>query len=186
MRGKVEQIYLKYFDAAKMRGKVGTLIRDKMNRLHVLHYYRLKEHHESWKVKFWKERQIFFHFPDQRIDSKYLEFNIFRLWLHFFDTRGCLRRKCVKQILLRLSRRIFWVQWWPSQTPPLPFSPFSPHFLPGWYNLVSLYVNFHIFGESKKLHTKFFICWMKISREVILQTWLLCDCFKTRKSTTLT
>ena len=47
MGGKVEQIYLKYFDAAKMRGKVGTLIRDKMNRLHVLHYYRLKEHHES-------------------------------------------------------------------------------------------------------------------------------------------
>ena len=47
MRGKVEQIYLKYLDAAKMRGKVGTLIRDKMNRLHVLHYYRLKEHHES-------------------------------------------------------------------------------------------------------------------------------------------
>ena len=46
MRGKVEQIYLKYFDAAKMRGKVGTLIRDKMNRLHVLTYYRLKEHHE--------------------------------------------------------------------------------------------------------------------------------------------
>ena len=28
MGGKVEQIYLKYFDAAKMRGKVGTLIRD--------------------------------------------------------------------------------------------------------------------------------------------------------------
>ena len=26
--GKVENIYLKYFDAAKMRGKVGTLIRD--------------------------------------------------------------------------------------------------------------------------------------------------------------
>ena len=46
MGGKVEQIYLKYFDAAKMRGKVGTLIRDKMNRLHVLTYYRLKEHHE--------------------------------------------------------------------------------------------------------------------------------------------
>ena len=41
MGGKVEQIYLKYFDVAKMRGKVGTLIRDKMNRLHVLHYYRL-------------------------------------------------------------------------------------------------------------------------------------------------
>ena len=59
MRGKVEQIYLKYFDAAKMRGKVGTLIRDKMNRLHVLHYYRLKEHHKSWKVKVWKERKIF-------------------------------------------------------------------------------------------------------------------------------
>ena len=84
MRGKVEQIYLKYFDAAKMRGKVGTLIRDKMNRLHVLHYYRLKEHHESWKVKVWKERQIFFHFPDQKIDSKYLELNFFSLWLHFF------------------------------------------------------------------------------------------------------
>ena len=38
---------MKYFDAAKMRGKVGTLIRDEMNRLDVLHYYRLKEHHES-------------------------------------------------------------------------------------------------------------------------------------------
>ena len=47
MGGKVEQIYLKYFDAAKMRGKVGTLIRDEMNRLYVLNYYRLKEHHES-------------------------------------------------------------------------------------------------------------------------------------------
>ena len=47
MGGKVEKIYLKYFDTAKMRGKVGTLIRDEMNRLHVLHYYRLKEHHES-------------------------------------------------------------------------------------------------------------------------------------------
>ena len=47
MGGKVEKIYLKYFDAAKMRGKVDTLIRDKMNRLHVLHYYRLKEHHKS-------------------------------------------------------------------------------------------------------------------------------------------
>ena len=29
MVGKVEQIYPKYFDAARMRGKVGTLIRDK-------------------------------------------------------------------------------------------------------------------------------------------------------------
>ena len=47
MGGKVEKIYLKYFDAAKMRGKVGKLIRDKMNRLHVLHYHRLKEHHKS-------------------------------------------------------------------------------------------------------------------------------------------
>ena len=50
MGGKVEKIYLKYFDAAKMRGKVGTLIRDEMNRLYVLHYYRLKEHHESFSV----------------------------------------------------------------------------------------------------------------------------------------
>ena len=146
MRGKVEQIYLKYFDAAKMRGKVGTLIRDKMNRLHVLHYYRLKEHHESWKVKVWKERQIFFHFPDQRIDSKYLEFNIFRLWLHFFDTRGCLRRKCVKQILLRLSRRIFWVQWWPSQTPPSCFLHFFSFF--SCPNLIFL-----IFLYSWRVHT---------------------------------
>ena len=146
MRGKVEQIYLKYFDAAKMRGKVGTLIRDKMNRLHVLHYYRLKEHHESWKVKVWKERQIFFHFPDQRIDSKYLEFNIFRLWLHFFDTRGCLRRKCVKQILLRLSRRIFWVQWWPSQTPPSCFLHFFSFFSSP--NLIFL-----IFLYSWRVHT---------------------------------
>ena len=146
MRGKVEQIYLKYFDAAKMRGKVGTLIRDKMNRLHVLHYYRLKEHHESWKVKVWKERQIFFHFPDQRIDSKYLEFNIFRLWLHFFDTRGCLRRKCVKQILLRLSRRIFWVQWWPSRTPPSCFLHFFSFFS-------SLNLIFSIFLYSWRVHT---------------------------------
>jgi len=46
MGGKVEKIYLKYFDAAKMRGKVGTLIRDKMNRLYVLQYFSLKEHHE--------------------------------------------------------------------------------------------------------------------------------------------
>ena len=38
---------MKYFDAAKMRGKVGTLIRDEMNRLYVLHYYRLKEHHRK-------------------------------------------------------------------------------------------------------------------------------------------
>ena len=146
MRGKVEQIYLKYFDAAKMRGKVGTLIRDKMNRLHVLTYYRLKEHHESWKVKVWKERQIFFHFPDQRIDSKYLEFNIFRLWLHFFDTRGCLRRKFVKQILLRLSRRIFWVQWWPSQTPPSCFLHFFSFF--SCPNLIFL-----IFLYSWRVHT---------------------------------
>ena len=42
------KFYLKYLDAAKMRGKVGTLIRDEMNRLYVLHYYRLKEHHESF------------------------------------------------------------------------------------------------------------------------------------------
>ena len=111
MGGKVEKIYLKYFDAAKMRGKVDTLIRDKMNRLHVLHYYRLKEHHKSWKVKVWKERQIFFHFPDQKIDSKYLEFNFFRLWLHFFAIRGCLLRKCIKQILLHLSRQFFWDQF---------------------------------------------------------------------------
>ena len=139
MRGKVEQIYLKYFDAAKMRGKVGTLIRDKMNRLHVLHYYRLKEHHESWKVKVWKERQIFFHFPDQKIDSKYLEFNFFRLWLHFFAIRGCLRRKCIKQISLRLSRQIFWDQSWPSQTPPSCFLHFSPFFLSKFLFIFSLY-----------------------------------------------
>ena len=43
-------MYLKYLDAAKMRGKVGTSIRDEMNRLYVLHYYRLKEHHESFSV----------------------------------------------------------------------------------------------------------------------------------------
>ena len=41
MGGKVEKIYLKYFDAAKMRGKVDTLIRDKMNRLH-LHYKQIE------------------------------------------------------------------------------------------------------------------------------------------------
>ena len=34
MGGKVEKTILKYFDTAKMRGKVGTLIRDEMNRLH--------------------------------------------------------------------------------------------------------------------------------------------------------
>ena len=102
--------------------------KDKMNRLHVLHYYRLKEHHESWKVKVWKERQIFFHFPDQKIDSKYLEFNFFRLWLHFFAIRGCLQRKCIKQILLRLSRQIFWDQSWPLQTPPSCFLHFPPLF----------------------------------------------------------
>ena len=49
MGGKVEKIYLKYFDISKMRGKVGTLIRDEMNRLYVLHYYRLKEHHRKQK-----------------------------------------------------------------------------------------------------------------------------------------
>ena len=47
MEGKVEKIYPKYFGTAKMRGKVGTLIRDEMSRLYVLHYCRLKEHHES-------------------------------------------------------------------------------------------------------------------------------------------
>ena len=36
-------MYLKYLDAAKMRGKVGTSIRDEMNRLYFLHYYRLKD-----------------------------------------------------------------------------------------------------------------------------------------------
>ena len=128
MGGKVEQIYLKYFDAAKMRGKVGTLIRDEMNRLYVLHYYRLKEHHESWKVKVWKKRQIFFPSPDQKIGSKYLEFHFFRLWLHFFAIRGCLRRKCIKQISLRSSRRFFWDQSWPSQTPPSRFLHFFPLF----------------------------------------------------------
>ena len=46
MEGKVKKIHLKYFDAAKMRGKVGILIRDEMNRIYILHYYRLKEHHE--------------------------------------------------------------------------------------------------------------------------------------------
>ena len=35
--------------------KVGTLIRDEMNRLYILHYYRLKEHHELWKVRVWKK-----------------------------------------------------------------------------------------------------------------------------------
>ena len=43
MGGKVEKIYLKYLDAAKMRGKVGTSIRDELNRLYGLHYYGLKD-----------------------------------------------------------------------------------------------------------------------------------------------
>ena len=42
MGGKVEKICLKYFDAAKMRSKVGTLISDKMNRFHVLHCVTLR------------------------------------------------------------------------------------------------------------------------------------------------
>ena len=169
MGGKVEKIYLKYFDAAKMRGKVGTLIRDKMNRLHVLHYYRLKEHHESWKVKVWKERQIFFHFPDQKIDSKYLEFNFFRLWLHFFAIRGCLRRKCIKQISLRLSRQIFWDQSWPSQTPPSCFLHFSPFFP----LQIFIYFFLYILGEFAQLYAKFWTPWMKNHREIICQSWAL-------------
>ena len=58
---------------------------------------------EKWKSE--KKRQIFFTSPDQKIGWKYLELNFFRLWLHFFAIRGCLRRKCIKQISLRSSRR---------------------------------------------------------------------------------
>ena len=41
---------------------------------------------------------------------------------------------------------------------------------------------FPIFGELSKLRAKFFMCWMKIDREIIFQSWLLCDCFYTQMS----
>ena len=50
-----------------MRGKVGTLIRDEMNRLSVLHYYRLKEHYEPTAEKLGSKvdhfQLFFFNFP---------------------------------------------------------------------------------------------------------------------------
>ena len=50
-------------------------------------------------------------------------------------------------------------------------------------NFVNFF-HFPFFGELRQLHAKFFMFWMKIDREIIFQSWLLCDCFYTQMSLT--
>ena len=51
----------------------------------------------------------------------------------------------------------------------------TAHHSPKWF--------FSKFWGVKK--AEFFMCWMKIGREIIFQSWLLCDCFYTEMSPTL-
>ena len=46
------------------------------------------------------------------------------------------------------------------------------------------FICFPIFGELRKLHAKFFMFWMTIDREIIFQSWLLCDCLYMQMSPT--
>ena len=102
--------------------------------------------------------------------------------IHIFQTwtpNSCyIKGVFAKKIWLHLPLQFFWDQSWPSQTSPSPFFAFFFSFSPLLKQLFSLFVRFQIFGELRKLRTKFFICWMKLGREIIFQTWLHCDCFK--------
>ena len=75
-----------------MRGKVGTLIRDEMNRLYVLHYYRLEEHHESRKVKVWKKETNILSLPEIRRVVQNIWNFIFRLFLNSWGVHTALRK----------------------------------------------------------------------------------------------
>ena len=71
---------------------------------------------EQWytlKVKVAIKESTFDNFPCLQNWVKIFVILFFRLWLHFFAIRGCLLRKCIKQISLRLSRWIFGDQSWP-------------------------------------------------------------------------
>ena len=72
---------------------------------------------------------------------------LFKLWRHLFAKRGCLLRKCIKQILLqilmRVARWICWDQFRPLQTP-----------CPGFLHSFPLFpLRFFLFLYSWGVHT---------------------------------
>ena len=90
-----------------MRGKVGTLIRDEMNRPYVLHCYRLKEHHESWKVKVWQKETNIFSLPRSKDWFKIFEISFFQTLISFFCYLLTFVKKVLKANIYAFTKTIF-------------------------------------------------------------------------------
>ena len=103
----------------------------------------------------------------------------FRLWIQFSPIRGCFFPNVQKANIIAFIKTIFFDTSCVWEKHPLHIFCllllFSCLFLSKFQN----FIFFLILGELRELHAKFYMCWMKIKREMIFQSLPLLDCFYT-------